>query len=116
MVKKTSKPSHLIKRYNTYFAVLYVPKDIQYIVGKAKFSKSTGTDNRKLAETIAQVHVMGWKAEIESARSKSDDPLIQSAKDIRKLLKSSPIHLVRDAIDEEMSRLGVIKTELQFFS
>ena len=48
MVKKTSKPSHLIKRYNTYFAVLYVPKDIQYIVGKAKFSKSTGTDNKKL--------------------------------------------------------------------
>jgi len=81
MVKKTSKPSHLIKRYNTYFAVLYVPKDIQYIIGKAKFSKSTGTDNKKLAETIAQVYVMGWKAEIESARSKSDDPLIQSAKD-----------------------------------
>jgi len=90
MVKRESKPSHLIKRYNTYFAVLFVPKDIQYIIGKAKFSKSTGTDNKKLAETIAQVHVMGWKAEIESARSKSDDPLIQSAKDIRKLLKSSP--------------------------
>ena len=112
MVKKTSKPSHLIKRYNTYFAVLYVPKEIQYIIGKAKFSKSTGTDNKRLAETIAQVYVMGWKAEIESARSKSDDPLIQSAKDIRKLLKSSPTHLVRDAIDEEMAKLHAVQKDI----
>ncbi|MDH6302639.1 integrase [Polynucleobacter sphagniphilus] len=109
---KTSKPSHLVKRYNTYFAVLYVPKEIQYIIGKAKFSKSTGTDNKKLAETIAQVYVMGWKAEIESARSKSDDPLIQSAKDIRKLLKSSPAHLVQDAIDEEIAKLNLAKKEI----
>ena len=50
MSKKTAKPSHLVKRYNTYFAVLYVPKEIQYIIGKAKFSKSTGTDNQKLAD------------------------------------------------------------------
>ena len=109
MIKKFSNPSHLIKRYNTYFAVLYVPKDIQYAIGKAKFSKSTGTDNKKLAETIAQVYVMGWKAEIESVRSKSDDPLIQSAKDIQKLLKSSPTHLVQDAIDEEVARLNQAK-------
>ena len=109
---KTSKPSHLVKRYNTYFAVLYVPKEIQYIIGKAKFSKSTGTDNKRLAETIAQVYVMGWKAEIESARSKSDDPLIQSAKDIRKLLKSSPSHLVQDAIDEEIAKLNLAKKEI----
>jgi integrase len=109
MVKKSSNPSHLIKRYNTYFAVLYVPKDIQYAIGKAKFSKSTGTDNKKLAETIAQDYVMGWKAEIESVRSKSDDPLIQSAKDIQKLLRSSPTHLVQDAIDEEVARLNQAK-------
>ncbi len=109
---KTSKPSYLVKRYNTYFAVLYVPKEIQYIIGKAKFSKSTGTDNKRLAETIAQVYVMGWKAEIESARSKSDDPLIQSAKDIRKLLKSSPSHLVQDAIDEEIAKLNLAKKEI----
>jgi citrate lyase synthetase len=88
---KTSKSSHLVKRYNTYFAVLNLPNEIQYIIGKAKFSKSTEADNRKLSETIAQAYVMGWKVEIEAARSKSDDPLIQSAKDIRKLLKSSPL-------------------------
>jgi hypothetical protein len=52
---------------------------------------------------------MGWKAEIESVRSKSDDPLIQSAKDIQKLLKSSPTHLVQDAIDEEVARLNQAK-------
>lgn len=112
MPKRPSRPSHLVKRYNTYFAVLYVPKEIQYIIGKAKFSKSTGTDNRKLAETIAQVYVLGWKAEIEAARSKSDDPLIQSAKDIRKLLKSSPAHLVQDAIQEEVAKLNLAKKEI----
>jgi integrase len=112
MPKKTSKPSHLVKRYNTYFAVFYVPKEIQYIISKAKFSKSTGTDNIKLAETIAQVYVMGWKAEIEAARSNSDDPLIQSAKDIRKLLKSSPAHLVQDAIDEEVAKLYEAKKDI----
>lgn len=105
MPKRPSKPTHLIKRYNTYFAVLYVPKDVQYILGKAKYSKSTGTDNRKLAETIAQVYVMGWKAEIESARSKSDDPLIQSAKEIKQLLNSSPRHLIQDAIEEQVAEL-----------
>ena len=109
MVKKSSKPTHLVKRYNTYFAVLYVPKDIEHIIGKAKFSKSTGTDNKKLAETIAQVYVMGWKAEIESARMKSDEPLINSAREIRKLLKSSPAHLVQDAIDEEVAKLNASK-------
>ena len=112
MPKKTSKPSHIVKRYNTYFAVLYVPKDVEYIICKGKFSKSTGTDNKKLAETIAQVYVMGWKAEIEAARSKSDDPLIQSAKDIRKLLKSSPAHLVQDAIEEEVAKLHEAKKDL----
>ena len=109
MVKKSSKPTHLVKRYNTYFAVLYVPKDIEHIIGKAKFSKSTGTDNKKLAETIAQVYVMGWKAEIESARMKSDEPLINSAREIRKLLKSSPAHLIQDAIDEEVAKLNASK-------
>jgi hypothetical protein len=109
MVKKSSKPTHLVKRYNTYFAVLFIPKDIEHIIGKAKFSKSTGTDNKKLAETIAQVYVMGWKAEIESARMKSDEPLINSAREIRKLLKSSPAHLVQDAIDEEVAKLNASK-------
>jgi len=89
-----------------------VPKEIQYVIGKVKFCKSTGTENKKLAETIAQVYVMSWKAEIEAARSKSDDPLIQSAKDIRKLLKSSPAHLVQDAIDEEVAKLNDAKKDI----
>lgn len=112
MPKKNSRPSHLIKRYNTYVAVLYVPKEIQYILGRSKFSKSTGTDSRKLAETIAQVYVMGWKAEIEAARSKSDDPLIQSAKEIKQLLKSSPKHLVDDVIAEKIAELHSQQKEI----
>jgi site-specific recombinase XerD len=48
---------------------------------------------------------MGWKAEIASARSKSDEPLINSAKEIKKLLKSSPKYLVDEVIEEEVARL-----------
>jgi hypothetical protein len=105
MAKQTASPSHLVKRYNTYFAVLYVPQDVQYVLGKAKFSKSTQTDNLKLAKKIAEIYVMGWKAEIESARTKSDEPLIQSAKELRQLLKSSPKHLVKEIIEEERQKL-----------
>jgi len=105
MAKQTTSPSHLVKRYNTYFAVLYVPQDVQNVLGKAKFSKSTQTDNLKLAKKIAEIYVMGWKAEIESARTKSDEPLIQSAKELRQLLKSSPKHLVKEIIEEERQKL-----------
>ena len=105
MPKQTASPSHLVKRYNTYFAVLYVPQDVQYVLGKSKFSKSTQTDNFKLAKKIAEVYVMGWKAEIESARTKSDEPLIQSAKELRQLLKSSPRHLVQEVMEQEKQKL-----------
>jgi integrase len=105
MPKKTQFPPYLVKRYNTYFAVLYVPKDIQYVIGKKKFIKTTGEQNIKLAQAIANVFVMGWKAEIAAARSKSDEPLINSAKEIKKLLKSSPKYLVDEVIQEEVARL-----------
>jgi len=105
MPKKTQLPPYLVKRYNTYFAVLYIPKDIQYVIGKKKFIKTTCEQNIKLAQAIANVFVMGWKAEIASARSKSDEPLINSAKEIKKLLKSSPKYLVDEVIEEEVARL-----------
>lgn len=105
MPKKTQLPPYLVKRYNTYFAVLYIPKDIQYVIGKKKFIKTTGEQNIKLAQAISNVFVMGWKAEIASARSKSDEPLINSAKEIKKLLKSSPKYLVDEVIEEEVARL-----------
>jgi len=105
MPKKNPLPPYLVKRYNTYFAVLYIPKDVQYALGKKKFIKTTGEQNIKLAQAIANVFVMGWKAEISAARSKSDEPLINSAKEIKKLLKSSPKYLVDEVIEEEVARL-----------
>ena len=105
MTTKSFKPSNLENRYNTYYAILVVPKDVRYVIGKSKFFKSTETDNLKLAESIAKVYVMGWKAEIASVRSKSDEPIIQSAKEIKQLLKSSPSYLVQDVIQEEFNKL-----------
>ncbi len=101
------KPSYLDKRYKTYFAVLYVPKDVRHIIGKAKFYKSTETGDRKLAESIASIYVREWQAKIDAARANSDDPIIQSAIEIRKILKSSPAYLVADVIDEEVARLRI---------
>lgn len=114
MPKQPTSPSHLVKRYNTYFAVLYVPKDVQYVLGKAKLSKSTQTDNYRLAKQIADIYVMGWKAEIESIRIKSDEPLIQSAKELRQLLHSAPKHLVKDIIAEEKQKLLSDNKKIQY--
>lgn len=69
MGKKSFKASHIEKRYNTYFAVLYVPTDVRHIIKKAKFYKSTETDNQKQAEAIAAVLVINWKNQIQKARS-----------------------------------------------
>ena len=69
MGKKSFKAAHVEKRYNTYFAVLYVPADVRHIIKKAKFYKSTETDNQKQAEAIAAVLVINWKNQIQKARS-----------------------------------------------
>ena len=105
MVNKTFKGNYLELRHNTYYVVLYVPKDVKNVIGKHKFYKSTETGNLKVAQTIASVFVMKWKAEIESARSKSDEPIINSALHLRKLFGNSPTHLVNDVIDEETQKL-----------
>ena len=50
MSKKPFRPQNLELRYKTYFAVLTVPKDVQYILGKKRFFKTTGTGDIKVAQ------------------------------------------------------------------
>jgi integrase len=104
---KKFKPTHLELRYRTYFAVLYIPKDVQVSLGKSKFFETTGTGDLKVAQSIASMKVIKWKAEIANARSKSDDPVINSASELNRLIKNniSPKNMVLDVIDEEEQRI-----------
>ena len=104
---KKFSANHLELRYRTYFAVLYIPKDVQVALGKSKFFETTGTGDLKVAQSIASMKVIKWKAEIANARSKSDDPVINSATELNRLLKnkSSPTHLVKEVIEEETQRI-----------
>lgn len=113
MGRKTFTGSYLEQRGNTFFAVFYVPKDVQHIIGKKKFRKTTKTGDQKRAEQVASVLVAGWKREIELARTSSPDPIIDSALQLLKELHSNPLrHLVDDVIEEETHRHREISGDL----
>lgn len=111
---KKFSANHLELRYRTYFAVLYIPKDVRVALGKSKFFETTGTGDLKVAQSIASMKVIKWKAEIANARSKSDDPIINSATELNRLLKnkSSPAPLVKEIIEEETERIRYEQGEL----
>jgi integrase len=110
MGNKPFKASHVERRYNTYYAVLYVPADVRHIIRKAKFYRSTETDDLKKAEAIAAVWVINWKNQIEKARSivnaNSNDPNVQSATKLYEeyLASDSPL-LVKEIMEEEVIRV-----------
>lgn len=110
MSKKPFRPRNLELRHKTYFAVLTVPKDVQYILGKKRFFKTTETGNLKVAQAKADLFVIKWKSEIANARLKTDDPNIQSATELNQLLKTATPNSfnrsqILDVIKEETDRL-----------
>ena len=110
MSKKPFRPQNLELRYKTYFAVLTVPKDVQYILGKKRFFKTTGTGDIKVAQAKSELFVIKWKSEIANARLKVDDPDIKSALELNQMLKASnkdSFHRsqILDVIEKETDRL-----------
>jgi len=106
MTRKFTNSSYVERRYNTYYAVYYVPKDVRHIIKKAKFYKSTQTSDIKLAEHRAQALVVSWKAKVAAARAKSEDPIINSALELLKELQDenkNKAYLVKEVIDEQAS-------------
>ena len=101
MARKPSKESHLELRYNTYYAVLYIPKDVVPAIGKTKFTQSTKTGDKRLAAERAQALVIGWKQKIALARNESPDPIISTALYLRSHLKTGLNELAMEAIEEE---------------
>jgi hypothetical protein len=51
---KKFSANHLELRYRTYYAVLYIPKDVQVALGKSKFFETTGTGDFKVAHVELQ--------------------------------------------------------------
>ena len=105
MPKRPFRPQHLELRHKTYFALLTIPKDVQHILGKKRFFKTTGTGDLKIAQAKAELFVIKWKAEIANARQNTDDPIINSALELNKMSKTTPWHMLSDVIDEETDRL-----------
>ena len=105
MTKKSFKPTHIELRHKTYFALLVVPKDVKHLLGKSKFFETTGTGDLKIAQSLATLKVIKWKAEIAAARTKTSDPDINSAIELNRMLKTTPAHMVQDVIEAETSRI-----------
>lgn len=110
MARQTFQASYVVRRHNTYFAELYVPKDVRHIIGKVKFFKSTKTGDRKIAEDRAAAMVLNWKAEIAAARNNADDKIIHSALGLNTALKdpnksASLREFVKELIEVEANKL-----------
>jgi integrase len=105
MPKILSRPKHLILRHQTYYALMTIPKDVQHYFGKTRFSKTTETSDIKIALTKADIFVIQWKAEIAKARERSDDPIIDSAMELRKMMGVSPRELFLDVVESETDQL-----------
>ena len=63
---------NLERRFNRWYAVLVVPKDVRTAVGKFKFIQSLGTSDKRKAEAIAAPVLAHWRAVIRQARGEGD--------------------------------------------
>ncbi|EDM71660.1 Phage integrase [Roseobacter sp. AzwK-3b] len=84
-------PKHLEKQWNTWHAVVYIPKDVQpYFSGKTRFSQTLQTDSLSEAEIKKLPLVAEWKELIKAAR-KARGPV--NVEDI-----AAQVRLLRDEI------------------
>ncbi len=108
MASKTFKASHLELRHKTYFAVLYVPKDVRHVIRKTKLSRSTETGDIRIAERRAHAYVLAWKSLISQARHNADDPVIAEALELLNHVKDgAKSELVHDVIDQRVDEISL---------
>lgn len=65
---------HAEKRHRVWYAKLAVPADVQHIIGKAKFFKSTQTESPAKAAPRVALLVAKWQGEIAKARGTLPSP------------------------------------------
>jgi integrase len=74
MPKEPDYP-YMTKRYNTWFARMVVPRDVQAVIGRTIFIASTGEANPHKAHDKAAPWLAEWRQRIETARKTNGDPL-----------------------------------------
>lgn len=74
MPKEPDYP-YMTKRYNTWFARMVVPRDVQAVIGKTIFIASTGESNPHKAHDKAVPWLAEWRQRIETARKTNGDPI-----------------------------------------
>lgn len=84
-------------QYNTYSAVLTIPKDVRKALGKSKFKKSLKTGDKQLALLKERVEVAKWKIEIARARGELIEELKVLYEEALRLAEVSPGHVLRTA-------------------
>jgi integrase len=95
---------YLVKRHNTYYCHLNIPKDVQeHFGGKTRFYASTKSSNKLAAERAAFLMVHQWKNQIEQVRDNTPSRLVTEAMAINEAIKGgSPIYHVQDIMNEEV--------------
>ena len=53
---------NILLRNNHYSAVVMIPKDLQAVFGKSRFSQALGTGDKRRADALAAPLVAKWKA------------------------------------------------------
>ena len=105
MKKNRFRGDYLELRYNTYYAIYFVPEKLRDLVGKTKYTKTTRTSDKRLALDRATAFVLQWKNEIAQLQYQTHDPFIASALDLGRQLKQSKDSglklIIRETIEEE---------------
>ena len=105
MRKNRFRGDYLELRYNTYYAIYFVPESLRDLVGKTKYTKTTQTSDKRLALDRATAFVLQWKNEIAQLQYQTHDPFIASALDLGRQLKQSKDSMlkqvIRETIEEE---------------
>jgi len=99
MTKKLFHASHLELKHQTYYAVLYVPKDVRVHLNQ--------TGDIRIAQNRANALVVTWNLLIRQARNRSHDPFIEEALDLNNYRRtsSSPSDVI-DVINQKAEELS----------
>ena len=118
MKKNRFRADYIELRYNTYYAIYFVPEKLQDLVGKTKYTKTTRTSDVKMALDRAAAFVLQWKNEIAQLQYQTHDPLIASALDLKRQLRQSKDsglkQTIRKIIEEEHYKFSEIEQENPF--
>ncbi|NOX52014.1 MAG: tyrosine-type recombinase/integrase [Gammaproteobacteria bacterium] len=100
-------PKYIQKRRRGWYATLDIPKSLRPLFNnKPRFFQSLKTDSETVASRRVLPVIAGWKAQIEAARTGTDDTIEDNIRDWQELLKSSASEGERDGYDYVLSDIA----------